>query len=91
MQATPSTPAARLKAKRILKSVKDRAIQIWDFDGSYEVVTFERPGFSYGSIRFESKIEAFRHILKRAANTGFDLARFGAIADRYARRFGIPA
>jgi hypothetical protein len=91
MTTTPYTAAARRKAKRIIQAVCAKSIQIWECGHGFQVMTFERPGCSYGSIVFESKAEAFRHILLRATNTGHDMDRFEAIADRYARRFGIPA
>ena len=50
-------------------------------------MTFERPNYSYGSSEFASKLDAFCHIIKRAANTGIDTELFNNIAIRYFRRF----
>ncbi len=66
---------------------KAKQIQIWAKDAGFQVMTFERPGFCYGSDVFATKSDAFRHIIKRAASTGFDLKRFDAIAARYFRWF----
>lgn len=89
MKTTACTPAARRKAKQLLAAFRQEQIQIWTSGAGFQVVTFERPGYSYSSCEFGTKLEAFRHIIKRCANTGFDLARFDAIAARYFRRFLI--
>lgn len=87
MKTTAYTATARRHAKQLLAMHKAGQIQIWSKGEGFQVMTFERPGHSYGSDTFSTKAEAFRHIIKRAASTGFDLQRFGAIADRYFRRF----
>jgi len=87
MKTTACTPAARRKAKQLLAAFRKEQIQIWKSGQGFQVVTFERPGHTYGSCEFATKSEAFRHIIKRCANTGFDLARFDAIATRFFRRF----
>jgi hypothetical protein len=89
--STPYTAAARRKAKRMLSLLKAGAIRIYPVANGFEVMTYESPSMSYGSIAFESRKRAFRHVLCRAANTGHDLSRFSAIADRYFDRFGIPS
>ena len=88
MTATPYTAAARKKAKRMLAAFRNDEIQIWPHrSGRFEVITFGNPGNTYVSIGFPSKADAFQHIIVRAANTGFDMQRFEAIALRYFRRY----
>lgn len=87
MKSTPYTAAARRKAKQLLAMFRGDKIQIWTNGDGFQVMTFERPGHCYGSVTFKTKAEAFRHIICRAANTGFDLKRFEAIAARYFRRY----
>jgi hypothetical protein len=87
MSKTPYTATARRHAKQLLAMLNAGKIQIWGKGEGFQVMTFERPGFCYGSDTFPTKAEAFRHIIARAACTGFDLQRFRAIADRYFNRF----
>lgn len=89
MQITPYTKAARKRAKYLLSEYKAGAIQIWKTTKGFQVVTFERPGNTYTSDPFASAALAFRHILCRAANTGNDIMRFKAIAERYASTYGV--
>ena len=83
------TPAARKRAKYLLAEYKAGTIQIWKTARGFEVHTFEKPSHSYTSEPFASAALAFRHILCRAANTGNDIIRFKAIAERYATAFGV--
>jgi len=87
MKTTPYTATARRNAKKLLAAIQNKSIQIWKDGDGFQVMTFVNPGYSYGSVRFESEQSAFRHILTRASNTGFDTQRFSAVADRYFRRF----
>jgi len=89
MTTTPCTAAARKTAKKLLAAFKQGQIQIWKMGEGFQVMTFEKPGHSYGSCEFPTRLDAFRHIIKRAASTGFDLQRFDAIATRYFRLFPI--
>lgn len=89
MQFTPYTKSARKRAKSLLAEYKSGAIQIWKTSKGFQVVTFERPGNTYTSDFFASAMLAFRHILCRAANTGSDIIRFRAIAERYASTYGV--
>jgi len=91
MQLTPYTKAARKRAKSLLSEYKSGAIQIWKTAKGFQVVTFERPGNTYTSDPFASAMLAFRHILCRAANTGNDIMRFKAIAERYASAYGVTS
>lgn len=84
---TAYTAASRRKAKQLLALFRSGKIQIWSKGQGFQVMTFERPGFCYGSDVFSTKAEAFRHIIKRAASTGGDMKRFDAIGARYFRRF----
>ena len=89
MQLTPYTKAARKRAKSLLAEHKAGSIQIWKSAQGFRVVTFERSGNTYTSDVFASASLAFRHILCRAASTGFDMMRFKAIAEKYAVRYGV--
>jgi hypothetical protein len=89
MQLTPYTAQARKRAKSLLAEYKAGSIQIWKSAKGFQVVTFERPGNTYTSDPFATAILAFRHILCRAANTGNDMMRFKAIAEKYAARYGV--
>lgn len=86
MTTTPSTKNTRIKAKKLLALFKSGEIQIWKRDEEFQVVTFADSG-SYTSCKFATKCQAFRNIMNRAANTGFDIDRFDGIATRYFRRF----
>ena len=89
MKLTPYTKSARKRAKVLLAEYKAGAIQIWKLAQGFQVVTFEKPGHSYTSDPFTSAALAFRHIICRAANTGNDIIRFKAIAERYATTYGV--
>jgi hypothetical protein len=89
MKLTPYTAQARKRAKSLLADHKAGNIQIWKTNKGFQVVTFERPGNTYTSDPFATAILAFRHILCRAANTGNDMMRFKAIAEKYAARYGV--
>jgi hypothetical protein len=83
---TNYTKQARRKAKGILESITspkegDRIAIV-----GLRIVTNER-GNWFTSVEFASIEKLLAHLGARAGGTGFDSAKFSAIALRFARRF----